>query len=338
MIDQCKLFQADIKPQTDGCNGLRYNLTIDVIECIFKTYPAVKRKHQENVPHKMSESDFWTKFFQSHYFHRDRINAGTKDLFTECAKIDDQELKKDLQSGINDLLVDLTSFEDQTLDENYGSACTKSDKASGNIVHQNMIKRFNQHSIMVMKASTAKQSTQQVNQPQLNGSSPSASKVTVNEVDDGPKNKKVQYTLLSMLDILQFYTTEKIYINLIFFFTYLLQRRIQEKITYDDLDTSCDVNMNNRAPLNLTQIDRYLHGPVPGSGSTEPTSEELLVTLSHLKKEASGWVSGNTLPRQAITSLVSPAAAVSVLGELTPGGSLMKGFREESLGRKYIDC
>ncbi|XP_020283726.1 general transcription factor IIH subunit 1 [Pseudomyrmex gracilis] len=293
-------FLADIKPQTDGCNGLRYNLTVDVIECIFKTYPAVKRKHQENVPHKMSESDFWTKFFQSHYFHRDRINAGTKDLFTECAKIDDQELKKDLQSGINDLLVDLTSFEDQTLDENYGSTCTKSDKASGNIVHQNMIKRFNQHSIMVMKASTAKQSTQQVNQPQLNGSSPSASKVTVNEVDDGPKNKK---------------------------------RRIQEKITYDDLDTSCDVNMNNRAPLNLTQIDRYLHGPVPGSGSTEPTSEELLVTLSHLKKEASGWVSGNTLPRQAITSLVSPAAAVSVLGELTPGGSLMKGFREESLGQ-----
>lgn len=95
------------------------------------------------------------------------------------------------------------------------------------------------------------------------------------------------------------------------------------------------MNMNNRAPLNLTQIDRYLHGPVPGSGNTEPTSEELLVTLSHLKKEAAGWVSGNTLPRQAITSLVSPAAAVSVLGELTPGGSLMKGFREESLGRKY---
>lgn len=201
MMDQCKLFQADIKPQTDGCNGLRYNLTVDVIECIFKTYPAVKRKHQENVPHKMSESDFWTKFFQSHYFHRDRINAGTKDLFTECAKIDDQELKKDLQSGINDLLVDLTSFEDQTLDENYGSTCTKSDKASGNIVHQNMIKRFNQHSIMVMKASTAKQSTQQVNQPQLNGSSPSASKVTVNEVDDGPKNKKVRYIFLSILNI-----------------------------------------------------------------------------------------------------------------------------------------
>ncbi|KAJ9591032.1 hypothetical protein L9F63_027760, partial [Diploptera punctata] len=38
-------FLADIKPQTDGCNGLKYNLTADIIECIFKTYPAVRKKH-----------------------------------------------------------------------------------------------------------------------------------------------------------------------------------------------------------------------------------------------------------------------------------------------------
>lgn len=34
------LLQADIRPQTDGCNGLRYNLTADIIESIFRTYPA----------------------------------------------------------------------------------------------------------------------------------------------------------------------------------------------------------------------------------------------------------------------------------------------------------
>lgn len=86
----------------------------------------------------------------------------------------------------------------------------------------------------------------------------------------------------------------------------------------------------------MTHIDRYLHGPVPGYGNTEPTSEELLMTLSQLKKEVNGWLTGNSIPRQLATSLVSPAAAVSALGELTPGGSLMKGFREESLGREYI--
>lgn len=31
--------QADIKPQHDGANGLKYNLTADIIQSIFKTYP-----------------------------------------------------------------------------------------------------------------------------------------------------------------------------------------------------------------------------------------------------------------------------------------------------------
>ena len=187
------IFKADIKPQTDGCNGLKYNLTPDIIACIFKTYPAVKRKHQENVPHKMPESEFWTKFFQSHYFHRDRINAGTKDLFTECAKIDDQEMKKDLQTGINDPLLDITSFEDKNLDENYGSEVGRADKPSGNIVHQSMIKRFNQHSIMVMKASTAKYSNT-TTEPQMNGSTPSSSNNSnTNQHSDEPKSKKVSF-------------------------------------------------------------------------------------------------------------------------------------------------
>lgn len=119
-------------------------------------------------------------------------------------------------------------------------------------------------------------------------------------------------------------------------YIFYFQLRIQEKLIYDDLDTTHDINTNNSAPLNLNHIDRYLHGPVPGYGNTEPTSEELLMTLNQLRKEVSGWLAGNSIPRQLATSLVSPAAAVSALGELTPGGSLMKGFREESLGREYI--
>ena len=51
---------------------------------------AVKKKHAEYVPHQMTESEFWTRFFQSHYFHRDRTALANKDLFTECAKKDEE--------------------------------------------------------------------------------------------------------------------------------------------------------------------------------------------------------------------------------------------------------
>lgn len=80
--------------------------------------------------------------------YRDRKYAESKDLFTECGKIDDQEMKKDIQTGINDPLLDITSFEDKSIDECYGA---QAEKPTGNTgtVSQAMIKRFNQHSIMV---------------------------------------------------------------------------------------------------------------------------------------------------------------------------------------------
>ncbi|KAG5879297.1 hypothetical protein JTB14_021955 [Gonioctena quinquepunctata] len=287
-------FLADIKPQTDGCNGLKYNITPDIIECIFKTYPAVKKKYMDNVPSKLTESQFWTKFFQSHYFHRDRKYAESKDIFTECGKIDDQEMKKDIHDGVKDPLVDLTEFEDKTLDEGYGVTSEKSTCSTGT-VSQSMIKRFNQHSIMVLKSSKNQESnsTVQENGFEPNASSTNGLKSSANSKDSGPVNKR---------------------------------QRILEKITYDDLEDTGDSTNQKGAPLNLSKVERYLHGPMPDSAIEYWNHNEASTVLRGVLQETKQWGK-----RHPSSNLVSPAAAVGALGELSPGGALMRGFQEQSL-------
>lgn len=70
---------------------------------------------------------------------------------------------------------------------------------------------------------------------------------------------------------------------------------------------------------------------MPGSTVEQlDTSEVAVITRSIVQDIRHHW---NT--RQPSSALVSPPAAVGALGELSPGGALMRGFQEQSLARNY---
>ncbi|XP_052757956.1 general transcription factor IIH subunit 1 [Galleria mellonella] len=282
-------FLADIQPQTDGCNGLKYNLTQDIIDAIFKTYPAVRKKHIDYVPNKMTEAEFWTKFFQSHYFHRDRIaSSSSKDLFGECAKMDDQAIASAMKHTTLDLTVDLPQFSEAgALDEE-----AEREHAACSSIHRNMIKRFNQHSIMVLKAS------HKTNSSNINNSGNSNKTNNNKVVENGMKEtngvaekRPAEENSTEPPD---------------------RKRRILEKIHYEDLE---DSNTNESVQeLKLSKVERYVLGaaaPAAAPGGLTPP-------VSALASVCQAWA-GGARPLRA-----SAGAAVGALGELSPGGALMR--------------
>ncbi|XP_026313596.1 general transcription factor IIH subunit 1 [Hyposmocoma kahamanoa] len=303
-------FLADIQPQTDGCNGLKYNLTQDIIDAIFKTYPAVRKKHMDYVPKKMTEAEFWTKFFQSHYFHRDRIaSASSKDLFGECAKMDDQAIASAMKHTTLDLTVDLPQFvEPIPLLPNEEDTPHEKERGDSTSIHRNMIKRFNQHSIMVLKASHKTNSS--------NNNNSSSSKTTNNNnkiVENGMQNGNGVAKKRSSEDK-TFEPHEK-------------KKRILEKIHYEDLESSS--KREDTQELKLSKIERYLLGPSSQSYHTI-TQGNNPPPLSALASICQAWSSGQQCQRPV---RLSAACAVGALGELSPGGALMRQHHAASMSQ-----
>ncbi|XP_030339302.1 general transcription factor IIH subunit 1 isoform X2 [Strigops habroptila] len=275
-------FLADVRPQTDGCNGLRYNLTSDIIESIFRTYPAVKMKYAENVPHNMTEKEFWTRFFQSHYFHRDRLNTGSKDLFAECAKLDEKGLKAMVSQGVKNPLIDLTALDDYTLDEEYVASMASTSNASKSARESSttaIIKRFNHHSAMVLAAGLRKQEAQ-------NDHYSETSSTDGNSRDSDffqPPIKKV---------------------------------KLQEAIEYEDLSKN---NSIKTIALNL-KSDRYYHGPTPIQSQQYATSQDIINSFNSIRQEMEAYVPKLTQVLSSADA-ASTIAALSPGGALMQGGT-----------------
>lgn len=296
-------FLSEIQPQADGCNGVKYNLTPDIIEAIFRIYPAVKKKHLENVPNNLSEKEFWTRFFQSQYFHRDRINTGSKDLFAESAKLDEKGMKDEVVKTSRNPFLDVQALTDKSLDDGYGR---KNDVGHGSTdqVNSSIVKRFNLHNTRVLSASEnakSSDSTANVLSKLIPNSSLAKKDLTQNNHVNNHNVPSTSKTGGS---------SNK-------------RARIQEAISYDDLKSESG---GSGVSLKLQRTEGYYHGPMPAQAGDMVSPEEIVRAVHRVQRDMHEY-RGTKLP--------SKQTAASVLSDLSPGGALMGESSQQPIHSLY---
>ncbi|KAL8724062.1 MAG: hypothetical protein Q9181_007005, partial [Wetmoreana brouardii] len=107
---------ASIKPETKG-NALRLSISKEQIQLIFNQHAIVRRAYDENVP-KISESEFWEKFFQSRLFKKlkgEKITEAdaTNPILDKYLNIDDEaERAKRLMASHVPHIIDIEGNEE----------------------------------------------------------------------------------------------------------------------------------------------------------------------------------------------------------------------------------
>merc|ERR1719219_3245779 len=103
------------------------------------------------------------------------------------------------------------------------------------------------------------------------------------------------------------------------------RKRILEKATYDDLEAP---EAKRAAPLTLSKLERYFSGPTTVASQDYLTQDELTKSRTALQQELKVWAA------QRNPNVLSSSAAVSVLGDLSPGGAMMVGSHHDLLAEQ----
>eukprot|EP00835_Amoeboradix_gromovi_P004737 NODE_389_length_9467_cov_0.241567.p1 type:complete len:496 gc:universal NODE_389_length_9467_cov_0.241567:7198-5711(-) len=96
-----------------GDGESKFTLTPSIIQSIFIQYPSIKTAYQETVPDRISEQEFWTRYFKSRLFHRIRdkkihmsIDPSTVQPGSNKDDIFDKCLIHEMSNRINTINVD----------------------------------------------------------------------------------------------------------------------------------------------------------------------------------------------------------------------------------------
>ncbi|ORZ26379.1 hypothetical protein BCR41DRAFT_384475 [Lobosporangium transversale] len=162
----------DLKPETGESNA-KYIMTPQVIHSVCQQYPSIKRAYDTYVPDKLSETEFWTRYFQSRFFHRSRSGRGANepddDIFDKALEEDEEETKnapKRIKLDHINRLVDLSMteedhFESYTSPDNTMAAGkTKESKEA-----MPLIRRFNRYAQRVLNSTVGPKKTPATSEP-----------------------------------------------------------------------------------------------------------------------------------------------------------------------------
>ncbi|KAJ7045772.1 hypothetical protein C8F04DRAFT_1025768 [Mycena alexandri] len=144
---------VDPRPETvDG--ETKIVMTPQMIHDIFDEYPVIAKAHRENVPSKLSESEFWTRYFKSKLYHAHRASIRSTavqhvvqddpilDKYLE--KIDDELEPRRQRNERVELFVDLgATFEDHGETGNEKDITMIAGRQRGALP---LIRKFNEHS------------------------------------------------------------------------------------------------------------------------------------------------------------------------------------------------
>ncbi|KAJ2828695.1 RNA polymerase II transcription factor B subunit 1 [Coemansia sp. 'formosensis'] len=146
----------DLAPTTQESGNFKYTITPSVARRIFKEFPQVKRAYIDNVPHRISEKQFWKSFVASQFFNRGRsadAAKGTRDtIFDKCTQEEDalfdNTARHDLEL-LNNLL-NLTRTEEDSVETGNAPDFTMRPANKDNKLA--LIRRFNRHSELVLQS------------------------------------------------------------------------------------------------------------------------------------------------------------------------------------------
>lgn len=158
---------ADPKPTPNEAGELKLSITPELIRDLFEQFPVVARAYEENVPSKLDEGAFWTRYFQSKLYHRLRTSARSAasehivqddPIFDQYLTEEDNQLEPRKRFNPHDRLLDL-----QATEEDHGETGNEKDwtmRAGAERRTLPLMRRFNDHSQSLLDSALGDQEEQ----------------------------------------------------------------------------------------------------------------------------------------------------------------------------------